>query len=133
MSFPLIPLVARFSATRNNTNFPSFNCNAECFMNSFFPNVINESNKLDIKITNITSHNAFKNSLLSFIQPFLFHIFRIHISVGLQLLTKLWLALSHFNERKFKHNFCDFLNPPCACNWNQRQHPTICYAASFSK
>ena len=35
-------------------------------------------NKLDIKITNITSHNAFKNSLLSFVRPFHFRTSEIH-------------------------------------------------------
>ena len=38
-------------------------------MSSFFPNVINECNKLDIKIANITSHNTCKSSLLSLIRP----------------------------------------------------------------
>ena len=47
-------------------------------MNSFFPNVINEWNKLDIKITNITSYDAFKKSLSSFIQSLHFHTFEIH-------------------------------------------------------
>ena len=36
-------------------------------MNSFFPDDINQWNKLDIKITNITSHNTFKKYLLSVI------------------------------------------------------------------
>ena len=26
------------------------------------------------------------------------------------------MGLSHLNEHKFKHNFCNFLNPLCACN-----------------
>ena len=26
------------------------------------------------------------------------------------------MGLSHLNEHKFKNNFCDFLNPLCACN-----------------
>ena len=34
-------------------------------MNSFFPDDLSEGNKLDIKITNITSHNAFKKCSLS--------------------------------------------------------------------
>ena len=45
----------------------SFNCRTKYFMNSFFPDDINQWNKLDIKITNITSHNTFKKSLLSVI------------------------------------------------------------------
>ena len=84
-------------------------------MNSFFP-VINEWNKLDIKITNITSHNTFKSSLLSFIRPLHCDTFGIHNPIGLQLLTRLRTGLSHLNEHKFKHNFRDFLNPLRACN-----------------
>ena len=55
-------------------------------------------NKLDIKITNITSHNAFKNCLLSVIRPFHFRTFKIDNPVRLQFLTKLQIALSYLNE-----------------------------------
>ena len=85
-------------------------------MNSFFPNVINEWNKLDIKITNITSHNTFKSSLLSFTRLLHCDTFGIHHPIGLQLLTRLRTGLSHLNEHKFKYNFRDFLDPLCACN-----------------
>ena len=56
----LIPSVTSFYATRNNTNVSSFNCRTEHFMNCFFPNVINECNKLNIKITNMTSEMPLK-------------------------------------------------------------------------
>ena len=85
-------------------------------MNSSFPNVVNEWNKLDVRITNITSHNAFKNYLLSFIRLLHFDIFGIHKPVGLQLLTRLQLGLSQLNQHKFKHDFRDFLNTVYACN-----------------
>ena len=49
-----IPPATRSYTTRNNKNIPPFSCRAEYFMNSFFPNVINEWNKSDIKITKIT-------------------------------------------------------------------------------
>ena len=84
-------------------------------MNSFFPNVINEWNKLDTKIINITSDNTFKNSLLSFIRPVHCDTFKIHGPTGLQLLTRLRMGICHLNEHKFKDNFRDFLNPLCAC------------------
>ena len=79
----LIPLVTRSDATRNNKNIPSFNCMTEYFMNSFLPNVRNKWNKLDIKITNLTSHDNFKNSSLSFIRPLHFDTFGIHNPVAL--------------------------------------------------
>ena len=56
----LIPSVTSFYATRNNTNVSSFNCRTEHFMSCFFPNVINECNKLNIKITNMTSEMPLK-------------------------------------------------------------------------
>ena len=86
------------------------------FMNSFFPNVMNEWNKLNIKITNLTSHNTFKSSLLSFIRPLHCDTFGIHNPIGLQILARLRTGLSNLNEHKFKHIFRNFLNPLCACN-----------------
>ena len=67
-------------------------------------------------VTNIRSHNAFKNSLLSFVRPLHFDTFRIHNPVGLQLLTRLRMGQSHLNEHESKHSSRDFLNPQCACN-----------------
>ena len=114
--YTLIPSITHFYDTINNTYTPSSNCATEHFMNSFFANVINEWNKRGITITIITSDNAFKNSLLSFIRPLNFDIFGIRNSVKLQLLARLRLGLSHLNEYKFKHNFCDFLNLLCSRN-----------------
>ena len=114
--YDIIPPATQSYTARDNKNIPSFNCRTECFMNSFFPSVINEWNKLDIKITNVTSHNSFKSSLLSFIRPLHCDTFRIHDPVGLQILTTLRTGLSHLNEHKFKHKFRNFLNSPCACN-----------------
>ena len=62
------------------------------------------------------SHNTFKNFLLSFIRPLYFDTFGTHNPVGLQLLTRLRMGLSHLNEHKFKHIFRDFLSPLCGCN-----------------
>ena len=94
--YNLIPSVDRFYNTRNNTNVPSFNCRAEYFKNSFFPNVITEWNKLDINIKSMTSYTAFKNALLSFIRQKNVDTFGIHNPIGLQLLTigfqSLWWA-----------------------------------------
>ena len=85
-------------------------------MNSFFPNVINEWKKFDIKYTNITSHNTFKSSLSTFVRPLHCDTFGIYNPVELQLLARLRLGLSHLNEHNFKHNFRNFLNLLCACN-----------------
>ena len=36
--------------------------------------------------------------------------------MGLKLLTRLRLGLSHFNEHRFNHNFQSFINPLCSCS-----------------
>ena len=113
--YNLILSVNRFYDIKNNTNVPSFNCRTEHFKNSFFPNVITEWNKVDINIKSMTSYNAFKNALLGFIRPKHVDTFGIHNPIGLQLLTRLRLSFRHLNEHKFRHNFCDFLNPLCDC------------------
>ena len=58
--YNLIPLVNYFYYTRNNKNVPCFKFRTEYFKNYFFPNVIAESNKLDINIKSMTSYTAFK-------------------------------------------------------------------------
>ena len=40
----------------------------------------------------------------------------IHHPLGLTLLTRLRLGLSHLNEHRFKHNFKNCINPICACS-----------------
>ena len=40
--------------------------------------------------------------------------YRIHNLVGIRLLTRLRLGLSHLNEHKFRHNFADCVNPLCS-------------------
>ena len=43
-------------------------------------------------------------------------LFSIHNSVGVKLLTRLRLQLSHLNEHKFRHGFEDTISPMCSCN-----------------
>ena len=40
----------------------------------------------------------------------------IHNPVGVKLLTRLRLQLSHLNEHKFWHGFEDAISPMCSCN-----------------
>ena len=63
----------------------------------------------------MTSYNAVKNPLLSFIRPKHVDTSGIHNPIGMQLLTRLRLGFSHLNKHKFRHNFHDFLNPLCEC------------------
>ena len=43
-------------------------------------------------------------------------VFGIFNLLGLKLITRLWLGLSHLNEYRFKHNFNDCINPLCTCS-----------------
>ena len=43
-------------------------------------------------------------------------LFSIHNPVGVKLLTRLRLQLSHLNEHKFRHGFEDTIIIMCLCN-----------------
>ena len=43
-------------------------------------------------------------------------IYKIHNPVGLNLLTRLRLGLSHLNEHRFNHDFQSCINPLCSCS-----------------
>ena len=57
----------------------------------------------------------FKKSILQFIQPTPKRTFNCHNPIGIKLITRLRLGLSHLRDHKFKHNFLDCLNPICCC------------------
>ena len=42
-------------------------------------------------------------------------IFSIYDPLGVKLLTRLRLQVSHLNEHKFRHGFGDTINAMCAC------------------
>ena len=86
------------------------------FKNSFFPYCTSEWNKLGPNLRNSTSISKFKEGLLAFIRPKQCHIYDIIDPLGLKLLTRLRVNLSHLREHKFHHNFLDTLNPLCSCS-----------------
>ena len=53
---------------------------------------------------------------MKIIQPIPNSVFGIFNPLGLRLITRLWLGLSHLNEHRFKHNFNDCINPLCTCS-----------------
>ena len=110
----LIPSM-RTSARLPNT-FTSYSCRTEYFQNSFLPYVIKERNKLDTNKRSCQSYESFRKDLLNFIRPSESKIFNIHDQVGIKLLTRLKLGLSHLREHKFRHNFEGTLNPLCCCS-----------------
>ena len=114
--FELIPIVRHSYSTRNSQMTDSFRCRTDFFKNSFFPFSLSEWNKLDPQVRNIESFMSFRKSLLNFIRPSENSIFNIHNPIGIKLLSRLRLGLSHLNDHKFKHNFQDRVNPLCSCS-----------------
>ena len=86
------------------------------FKNFFFPSTIIEWNNLEKSIRSSESLALFKKSILQFIQPTLNRTFNCHNPIGIKLITRLRLGLSHLRDHKFKHNFLDCLNPICCCS-----------------
>ena len=104
------------TSTRQPNTFTSFYCRTKYFQNSFLSYVIKEWNKLDPDKWSCQSYERFRKVLLSSIRPSENKIFNIHDQVGLKLLTRLRLGLSHLCEYKFWHNFEDTLNLACSCS-----------------
>ena len=57
----------------------------------------------------------FKKKLLNLTRSCPISIFDIHNLLGIKLLARLRLGLSHLHEHKFRHCFQDTLNPLCEC------------------
>ena len=121
----------RTSAKLPNT-FTSFYCRTEYFQNSFLPYVIKEWNKLDPDRRSCQSYESFRKALLNVIRPTENKIFNICDQVGIRLLTRLRLGLSHLCNHKFRHNFEDTLNPLCSCSIEAETMLHFFRGASFS-
>ena len=113
--FNLILNFNRVHNTRLSYNITPVKVRHDYFKNSFFSSAISEWNKLDLNIRNSASLNPFKKKLLNFIRPCANSIFDIHNPLGIKLLTRLHLGLSHLHEHKFRHCFQDTLNPLYEC------------------
>ena len=57
------------------------------------------------------SFATFRNTLLKLGRPIQCAIYSINNPVGLKLLTRLRLGLSHLNEHRFNYNFQNCINP----------------------
>ena len=112
----LIPTNNRSYTLRKPLNILHYYCRTDTFRNSFFPNVINEWNKLDEKIKGASSFSLVKASLLKMGPSHANAAYRIHNPVGIRLFTCLYLGLGHLNELTFWHNFADCVNPLCSCS-----------------
>ena len=66
-----------------------------------------EWNKVDVTFRKSESLPYFRNALLKVGWSTAKPVYNIHNPIGLKLLTRLRLGLSHLNEHKFKHNYQD--------------------------
>ena len=101
--------------SQNKSNITTYSCRTDAFKYSFFPWMINEWNKLNFNIRT-SSFNIFRANLIKIIRPIPNSVFGIFNPLGLKLITRLRLGLSHLNEHRFKHNFNDCINPLCTCS-----------------
>ena len=63
-----------------------------------------------------SSFNIFRANLIKIIRPIHNSAFDIFNPLGLKLITRLQLGLSHLNEHSFQRNFNDCTNPLCTCS-----------------
>ena len=111
----MIPKSHQSFRTRANS-IPTFYCRTDCYKNSFFPSALSDWFQLDTAIRNSESIAVFKSRLLSFIRPIQSDVYNIFNPIGLKFLSRLRLDFSHLNERRFRLNFEDCLNPLCSCS-----------------
>ena len=128
----MIPKCKAAIRTRNN-NFSNLQLSKGLFQVFFFPSTLNDWFWLDNNIRHSKSISMFKSRLLSFIHPNQSNIFNIFEPIGLNLLPRLCLGLSHLNEHIFGHNFQGCVNPSCFCSLEIEDitHPTFCTTDSF--
>ena len=110
--YKLIPFKNNKYDTRSTHSVGTCFCRTNTFKYSFFPYTIREWNKLDLEL-NEKSFKKFRNTLPKLGWPTPGSIYGIHHLLGLKLLTRLKLDLSHLNKNRCKHNFKNRINPFC--------------------
>ena len=93
-------------------NIPFINAKHK-FFKKFFPSAIIEWNNLDPSLQGISVFKEEK--ILNIIGPSLNSFSDCHSPIGIKVITRLTLSLSHLRERKFKRSFQDTINPLCNC------------------
>ena len=111
----LTPSESYLYNTRNTRNITALSCRIDAFKYCFFPWTINEWNKLNFNIRT-SSFNIFRANFRKIIWPIPNSIFGIFNPLGLKLITRLRLGLSHLNELRFNHNFNNCIGPLCTCS-----------------
>ena len=94
----LIPTGQHSYNIRSLDQIETYYCRTDTFKNSFFPYTIDtiiEWSKLDLDIGKSKSYAIFRNALLKIGRPNQCLVYKIHNPVGLKLLNRLRLGLSH--------------------------------------
>ena len=112
----IIPNRSHNYSTRTSEAVETFYCRTNIFKYSFFPYAVVEWNKLDYALRIEKSYLIFRKSLLKIGRPVANPVYFINNILGLKLLTRLRLGLSHLNEHRFNHNFQSCVNPLCSCS-----------------
>ena len=114
--FRIIPQRRSSYITRNSDEISLFKAKHTFYYYWIFPKPTIEAINLDQDLRNRKSYNLFHFSILKFNRPPLNSFCNCQNNMGIKLVTRLHLGLSHLWEHKFKHSFQDTLNLPC----NQR-------------
>ena len=104
--FRLMPNTVHSYQTRTMDNVTKYQCRTEAFI---------LWNNVDLQIRNL-SYTAFRKHFIYEFGPILNSVFNIHNPIGLKLLTRLRLGLSHLNDHSFTHKFQKCTNPKCICS-----------------
>ena len=89
----------------------------ECsfYKNSFFWSTTIEWNNLHHDLRNSESYALFRSNILNFIRLSPNSFYRSQNIMGIKLIMRVRLGLSHLTEHKFKHSFQDTLHFLCNC------------------
>ena len=109
----MIPIKNNTYDTRSAHSVGTYFCRTNAFKYSFFPYTIRE---WKLQLHNEKSFKKFRITLLKLGRPTPDLIYGIHHPLGLKLLTRLRLGLSHLDKHRFKHNFKNCTNPLCTCS-----------------
>ena len=90
--------------------------NVNAFKSSFFSWTITKWKSLDLRIRNL-SYTAFRKHFIDEFRRIPNSVYNIHNPVGINLLTRSRLGLSHLNENRFNHKFQNCTNPKCICSF----------------
>ena len=122
--FRIIPQRRSSYITRNSEEIPLFKTKHNFYKNSFSPSTTIEWNNLDQDLRSSESYSLFRSSILKFIRPSPNSFYGCQNIMGIKLVTRLRLGLSHLREHKFKHSFQDTLNPLCSCGMESNPPPS---------